>query len=323
MYAMKSLFKNQFICSVVAVMAFCVCYPSQANAQRQVVTTEKTVMQSPNDGHKTIKRKVAIGRFSNETEYGKGLFYDKDNDPMGKQALDILSTKLAASGKFLLLERNDLAQLLDEAAKNGMSAQQMIGADYVIIGSITEFGRKTTSQSKVFSSSKTQTVEAAVSLRLVDVATGQIIYSEEGKGEAEITTKTSFVGTGGHAGYDATLSDKAISAAINQLVENIINKLTDKPWCSYFLSWDADGIFIAGGASQGLEPGMTFQVKTKGKQVKNPQTGMMVTLPGKVIGKIVVDQTLGDSPENEFSMVSIVDGEINAEDVNTYIIEEI
>lgn len=25
---------------------------------------------------KTIKRKVAIGRFSNETQYGKGLFYD-------------------------------------------------------------------------------------------------------------------------------------------------------------------------------------------------------------------------------------------------------
>lgn len=27
---------------------------------------------------KTIKRKVAIGRFSNETQYAKGLFYDKE-----------------------------------------------------------------------------------------------------------------------------------------------------------------------------------------------------------------------------------------------------
>ena len=50
---------------------------------------------------KTIKRKVAIGRFSNETQYGKGVFYDKENDPMGKQALDILSSKLAQSGKFI------------------------------------------------------------------------------------------------------------------------------------------------------------------------------------------------------------------------------
>ena len=26
---------------------------------------------------RTLKRKVAIGRFSNETQYAKGLFYDK------------------------------------------------------------------------------------------------------------------------------------------------------------------------------------------------------------------------------------------------------
>mgnify|MGYP002514343938 CR=1 FL=1 len=57
---------------------------------------------------RTIKRKVAVGRFSNETQYAKGMFYDKDNDPMKKQALDILSSKLAASGKFILLEREDL-----------------------------------------------------------------------------------------------------------------------------------------------------------------------------------------------------------------------
>ena len=44
---------------------------------------------------RTIKRKVAIGRFSNETQYAKGLFYDKENDPMRKQALAILSSKLA------------------------------------------------------------------------------------------------------------------------------------------------------------------------------------------------------------------------------------
>ena len=42
---------------------------------------------------RTLKRKVAIGRFSNETQYAKGLFYDKENDPMRKQARDILSTE--------------------------------------------------------------------------------------------------------------------------------------------------------------------------------------------------------------------------------------
>ena len=88
---------------------------------------------------RTIKRKVAIGRFSNETQYSKGLFYDKENDPMRKQALDILSSKLAASGKFILLEREDLDILVKEAGAD----MNKIGADYIILGSITEFGRKT------------------------------------------------------------------------------------------------------------------------------------------------------------------------------------
>lgn len=292
-----------------------------ASAQKTVNVEEPTI-QSEETQTKTMKRKVAIGRFTNETEYGKGLFYDKENDPMGKQALDILSAKLAASEKFLLLERNDLAALLEEANRNGQSSQQAIGADYMIIGSITEFGRKTTSQTKVFSASKTQTVEAAVNLRLIDVTTGQIIFSDEGKGAAEITTKSSFVGTGGHAGYDATLSDKAISAAIDQLVENVINKLSDKPWRSYFLAIDSDAIIIGGGQSQGIEPGMEFNVLTRGKQVKNPQTGIMITLPGKEIAKIKVEMTGGETPETEYAIVSVTDGEINAENINNYIIEE-
>ncbi len=29
-----------------------------------------------------LKRKVAIERFSNEPQYAKGIFYDKENDPM-------------------------------------------------------------------------------------------------------------------------------------------------------------------------------------------------------------------------------------------------
>ena len=297
--------------------------PDFVNAQKKVIVEEPTVETVNDNSKKVIKRKVAIGRFSNETEYGKGLFYDKDNDPMGKQALDILSAKLGASGKFILLERNDLQQLLEEANRNGQSAQQAIGADYMIIGSITEFGRKNTSQSQVFTTSKTQTVEAAVSIRLVDVATGQIIYSDQGKGSAEITTKSTFVGTGGHAGYDATLSDKAISAAIDQLVENIINKLSDKPWKSYFLSYDSDAIIIAGGKSQGIEPGMVFAVKTVGKNVKNPQTGIMVTLPGKEVGKIKVEETSGDTPETEYSIVSMIEGSIDSENLSNYIIEEI
>ena len=306
----------------VAVLLAALATSSQAQRKTQIVESAKPT-QVPEG--KTIKRKVAIGRFSNETQYAKGVFYDKENDPMGKQALDILSAKLAASGKFLLLERSDLAQLLEEAKKseNGESGLQSIGADYLIIGSITEFGRKNTGKEGVFTSTKMQTVEAGVAIRLVDVSTGLIVYSDEAKGQAQITTRST-LGVGGRADFDATLSDKAISEAIGQLVENIINKCTDKPWRTFFLTYDTDAQMIAGGASQGVKEGDTFAVKTRGKKVKNPQSGMMIELPGKQVGTVTVTATGGDTPETEYSFVEYNGTTpIDASKLNTYYIEEV
>ena len=289
-------------------------------AQRKTVIVESPQGQLQDDGM-ILKRKVAIGRFSNETQYAKGIFYDKENDPMGKQALDILSAKLASSGKFILLERSDLSSLLEECQKNG-GGTSTIGADYMIIGSITEFGRKNTGKNGVFSSQKTQTVEAAVSVRLVDVSSGLIIYSDEAKGSAELTTKTT-MGVGGSASFDATLSDKAISEAIGQLVENIINKCTNRPWKTYIISCDNDGTLIAGGKSQGIKEGMTFAIKTKGKKVKNPQTGIMIDLPGKQVGSATVVSTGGDTPETEYSFITLSTSEsINDTTMGNYIIEQ-
>lgn len=314
-----------FICTITTMKKFCLLIAllmsiQLASAQRKTVIVETPTNQVQDDGM-VLKRKVAIGRFSNETQYAKGIFYDKENDPMGKQALDILSTKLASSGKFILLERSDLSTLLEECQKNG-GGSATIGADYMIIGSITEFGRKNTGKNGVFSSQKTQTVEAAVAIRLVDVSSGLIIYSDEAKGSAELTTKTT-MGVGGSASFDATLSDKAISEAIGQLVENIINKCTNSPWKTYFISSDADGTLIAGGASQGIKEGMKFAIKTKGKKVKNPQTGIMINLPGKQIGTATILSTGGDTPETEYSFVSVDTSEpINESTMNNYIIEQ-
>ena len=264
---------------------------------------------------RTIKRKVAIGRFSNETQYAKGMFYDRENDPMRKQALDILSSKLAASNKFILLEREDLEILVEEAGDQ----MNKIGADYIILGAVTEFGRKTEGQQKVFSSTKTQTVEAGVSIRLVETATGLIIYSDEAKGSAEISAKK-VLGFGESAGFDATLSDKAIADALSKLVDNIVAKCMDKPWRSYVLSVEDGTYVISGGASQGLAAGDKFNLYLKGKTVKNPQTGMNVELPGTKIGQMTVLSSFGDMPENEISFCSYEGEAIDVENLSNYYI---
>ncbi|MBQ6779821.1 MAG: hypothetical protein IJP62_01175 [Treponema sp.] len=301
---------------VTALFVGCV----SSNPDMVAESTPSSRAVNPAASYTGLKRKVAIARFSNETTYAKGAFYDKENDPLGKQTVDILSAKLASTEKFILLERSDLDAINAERQLTGISAQTL-GADYLIIGSLTKYGRKNTGEQGVVSRTKRQTVEAGVSIRLVDISTGQIIYSEEANGTAETESSTTF-GLGGQAGFDATLSDKAIDAAISQLVENIINNCMDRPWKSYFLSYDDDAVIISGGKTQGIKQGDTFAVMKRGKQVKNPQTGMMMELPGTQVGTVTVLMTGGEDKNNEYAIVDL-NGTVDRNALTSYLIQEI
>ena len=268
-----------------------------------------------------IKRKVAIGRFTNETNYGKGFFDKSSEHGIGRQAMDILSARLAASEKFIMLEREDMDLINSELEMNNLGSIN-IAADYLILGSISEFGRNTTGEVGVFTRTKKQTAFAKVNIRLVDVSTGQVIYSEEGSGEAFSEVGTT-LGAGSRAGYDSSLNDKVISAAISKLVNNIIENLTEKPWRSYILSIQNENIVIAGGKTQGINIGDTFNIFKKGDIVTNPQTGMKIELPGELIGKVKITQTVGTNINDEICFAKSVGNEINVSDFKNYYVEEI
>ena len=60
----------------------------------------------------------------------------------------------------------------------------------------------------------------------------------------------------------------------------------------------------------------------KGKKIKNPQTGLNIELPGKVVATIKIDQTMGNTPQDEISMATVVDGTIDASALDKYYITE-
>lgn len=224
--------------------------------------------------------------------------------------MDILSAKLFATGKFLMLERADMAQLQKELNMEGEGKKISTTADYLILGSITEFGRKDVSEVGVFSRVKKQETFAKVHIRLVDVQTGQIIYSEEGRGTAFSEAGT-VLGVGGKAGYDSSLNDKVIEAAIADLISNIIENMLDKSWRAYILAEEAGNLVISGGKSQNIQIGDCFAVLERGKKINNPQTNMMIEMPGKQVATVTVVSTLGDTPENEISLCKISSGDIS------------
>ena len=81
-------------------------------------------------------------RFSNSTRYGKGLLYDGENDPLADQARDMLVKRLVETEGFLVFERDNLGGLAFEKSLLEDGASEFVGVDAVIVGSVTEFGRK-------------------------------------------------------------------------------------------------------------------------------------------------------------------------------------
>ncbi|MBM4176840.1 MAG: curli production assembly protein CsgG [Ignavibacteria bacterium] len=286
------------------------------------LTENEPQISKTNDSkfEKRLKRKVAIARFTNETKYGQGFFYDKNEDRLGKQAMDIFSTRLASTEKFIMLERADL-EYLNREKQIGNLGTLDISADYLILGSVTEFGRKATSDVGIFSRTKKQTAYAKVSVRLIEVNTGQIIYSEEGEGEA-ISESETVLGMGTTAAYDATLNDKVISAAISKLVSNISERLLDKSWRSYLLTYENDTYLIAGGTLQGIKEGDIFTVFKRGKKIINPQTNFEIELPGTSVGQLKVISLIPGDVNSEFSICVKVSGELPLTDFNDFYIQE-
>ncbi len=173
---------------------------------------------------------VAIGRFTNETHYGSGLFVDEFGDRIGKQASDSLARHLMQTKMFVVVERQDMGRIKQEAELMGLSREQfqehLKGVDALIFGSVVELGRETTGKSWVVGKSKEQRARARVVLRMVDPKTGVVFYSEEGSGDATISTSAT-MGFGGQTGYDSTLDGKAIDAAIVNMMNNVVVTLQE------------------------------------------------------------------------------------------------
>jgi curli biogenesis system outer membrane secretion channel CsgG len=283
------------VCLLVSISAV------GADNPGNIIDSTETSSSEESGSEISLKRKIAIARFTNETRSGTTFLVDNSGDRIGKQASDILSARLAETNNFLMFERIDSDKTSQEQMLAGLQ-ESGVSVDYLIVGSVSEFGRSTESDTGIFSRNRIQKAYAKVNVRLVDVSTGRIIHASEGAGEAMSESKK-VMGVGSSAGFDQSLTDRAISAAISQLTSNLVENMTSSPWKSYLLAEDQGVYIMAGGASQGIKPGTELYLYEQGRQIENPQTGSLITLPGSKVGRIDVIESVG---EDEFSEVSYV-----------------
>lgn len=173
---------------------------------------------------------ISVGKFDNRSSYMRGIFSD-GVDRLGGQAKTILITHLQQSNRFNVLERDNLAELHQEAGFKKQT-QNIKGADYVVTGDVSEFGRKEVGDHQLFGllgRGKKQIAYAKVSLNIVNTATSEVVYSSQGAGEFQLSNRE-IIGFGGTASYDSTLNGKVLDLAMREAVQRLVSGIDQGAW---------------------------------------------------------------------------------------------
>lgn len=177
-----------------------------------------------------VRSQISVGKFDNRSSYMNGIFSD-GVDRLGNQSKTILITHLQQTGRFNVLDRTNMEELKTESAIKGQT-QNLKGANYVITGDVTEFGRKEVGDHQLFGilgRGKSQIAYAKVSLNVVNVHTSEVVFSAQGAGEYQLSNRE-IVGFGGTASYDSTLNGKVLDLAIREAVNNLVAGIENGAW---------------------------------------------------------------------------------------------
>lgn len=193
-------------------------------------TVEVAKVASYNTPYQGQRSPIAVGKFDNRSNYMNGIFSD-GVDRLGNQSKTILITDLQQTGRFTVLDRSNMDEIKAEAGIKGQ-AQTLKGANYIVTGDVTEFGRKEVGDQAlwgILGRAKSQIAYAKVALNIVNVQTSEVVYSYQGAGEYSLSNRE-IIGFGGTASYDSTLNGKVLDLAIRDAVNHLVDGIQNGAW---------------------------------------------------------------------------------------------
>jgi len=263
----------------------------------------------------------------------RSLGYLGQDVDIGKGIADLLVTDLVKDGTYSVIERKALDKIMAEqnfsnsdranpnsAAKLG----KLLGVDAIIVGSITEFGNETKNLGAGGAGGgfggfglggfghKNSKANVALTARLVDVDTGEILGVAEGKGQSA-RSSTSMLGGGGHWGgwgaggvnfgssdFQNTIIGEATKAATDQLSTEVVAdnaKLATRVVAVSGLVAAVDGaqIILNVGGKAGLKVGDQLSIERVTHEIKDPSTGKVIRKMTSPVGVVKVTDVDDDS----------------------------
>jgi curli biogenesis system outer membrane secretion channel CsgG len=230
---------------------------------------------------------------------------------------EMLITSLHESGRFIVLERSALEEILreqrlsltgvirpDTAAKVG----ELFGAQILVKTVVTGFAEE-----------KIGTVQLgplvvsivqgyiAMDMRIFDANTGVIIESR--KAESTITeTGGGILIRGGMidftiSDYEKTPLGKATRDVIDKLVDFIVSEIRPVPWQGRVAIAEPSKVYVNAGFDVGMQNNSYLEIFERGREIIDPSTGLSLGFQKTGIGVAIVEEV-----SEKYSVASLLAG---------------
>ncbi|MGE0360984.1 MAG: CsgG/HfaB family protein [Vicinamibacterales bacterium] len=248
------------------------------------------------------KVRVAVMNFENNSTWAWW------GDNLGAAAADELATQLVQSGKYTVLERRELASILQEqnlgasgavtpatAAKVG----KLLGVQLILTGSITAFSIKRTSIGLRGIGGSYSNAESKVDARLVNTETGEVMVVATGQGNKRMGGGY-FRGVSAEQTFDQGAAQEALRPAVEQVVAKLteqsasLTSLTPAAPEGQIVSTRAGLYYINRGQSAGIKVGQKFTVHHVVDEIKDAD-GRLLDKVIEETGVLEVTQVLSQS----------------------------
>ena len=266
------------------------------------------------------KPRVAVIEFKNKTQH-----YDWYH--AGQAAQDMLVTELVKSGKYRVIEREQLAAIMQEKGlslsgdidpKTAVKAGKLLGVEYIITGALTELGvaDRGARVPGMFGMPSvrvgSQKMDASIDARMINTTTGEIVWADTAK-ESTSDAQVYVAGAGGGV-EDKNKLDRVLRPVVIELAVSMGK--VGAPTSGLGGASDASGVagkiakieggsvFLNVGAEAGIKEGDTFDVYRVGNVIKDPDTGEVLGSDETKVGRVKITKVMGA----RLSTASIVSG---------------
>lgn len=243
---------------------------------------------------------------------------------VGGGVTDMLIDALVNSGKYIVLERSELDDVIKEqnlgssgrvASETAAEAGKLLGAQLLVKGVVTEFKENESGGGiggivggKVGVGVGKVSAHVAYTIRLIDSETGQVLDSY--RAEEKVSKKGLAVGTKigktpvGGAFFKSASMEEAINKSIAKTIDFLDDQTKNMVWQGSVVMVGDDGqVYVNAGANSGIKVGDQFEVSHAGKALIDPETGLNLGTTTKKIGCIKIT-----SVEEKFSTGKVVAG---------------